>query len=128
MSAAVSADRSVFRRILPMIQACSQVKCANVNDFSSRTSSATLRVIFGRASSIVSESSEKCDLMGGRSSLLWSRETGYRFIDKMLRYSVREDLGKDRHVALTCGTAGMKKELAPKKAHTPVASSYACWR
>jgi hypothetical protein len=33
----------------------------------------------------VSESGEKCDLLGGRWPLLLSRETGYRFIDSMLR-------------------------------------------
>lgn len=47
MSADVSVDRSVFLRILPMTHACSHVKCANVNAFSSRARSATLRVGFG---------------------------------------------------------------------------------
>jgi hypothetical protein len=61
------------------------VKWANVKDFSSRASSATFRVGFGSVSSIVSESGEKCDLLGGRWPLLLSRETGYRFIDSMLR-------------------------------------------
>ncbi|KAF1933416.1 uncharacterized protein M421DRAFT_88636 [Didymella exigua CBS 183.55] len=52
MSAEISADLNVLRRILPMTHACSHVKCANVKLFSSRASSVTFRVGFGRDSSI----------------------------------------------------------------------------
>lgn len=67
-----------------MTHACSQVKCANVKLFSSRASSATLRVGLGRASGMVLVAgSDACGLGAAASLLLLlSKETGYRFMDK----------------------------------------------
>jgi hypothetical protein len=89
MRAEISADRSAFRRRLPITHACSHVKWANVNDLSSRASSVMLRVGFGSVSSIVDGSSDVCVLWDGgvlvfSCWLLWIRETGYKFIEWIL--------------------------------------------
>lgn len=51
--AGTSMVRRALRRMLPITQACSQVKCAKVKDFSSRASSWSELVGEGREFSIV---------------------------------------------------------------------------
>lgn len=55
MMAEASAVRRALRRILPMTQACSQVKWAKVKDFSSRARSLRERVGEGSWSSIAAQ-------------------------------------------------------------------------
>lgn len=60
ITAETEAVRSAFRKMFPMTHACSQVKCANVNDFSSCARSPKLRVGDARVSSMLDLDVDGC--------------------------------------------------------------------